>query len=262
MAAIRSRATVLVALAALVLGVGLLMWLGRSGSGSSAQAARAACEEIIFEGTRFTACRYRRAEDRLEMVLDSGDQPLRSFSALQRQLGPRASSLRFAMNAGMYDETGQPIGLYVEHGRERHAINRRDGPGNFHLMPNGVFTVDNLGQVAVVRSDAYRSRPEIAFATQSGPMLVIDGALHPRISENGDSLNIRNGVGVSASDTAWFAISDEPVSFGRFARFFRDRLGCPNALFLDGNVSSLWDRPAERQDPNQSLGPMVLVFDN
>ena len=62
-------------------------------------------------------------------------------------------------------------------------------------------------------------------------------------------------------DIAWFAISDEPVSFGRFARLFRDALGCRNALFLDGAVSSLWDRPAGRRDTYSRLGPLVAVFD-
>jgi uncharacterized protein YigE (DUF2233 family) len=261
MAAIRSRRFLLAAVLAALLAGGAAFWLLRpKPAGKSEQPGASACVSVQFEGSHFTACRYRRGEDRLELILnDDAGRPLRSFPNLERQLGPRAAGLRFAMNAGMFDETGQPIGLYVEDGREVHAINRREGPGNFHLMPNGVFTVDALGQVAVVRSDAYKPA-DIAYATQSGPMLVIDGALHPRISDNGESVNIRNGVGVSAPDTAWFAISDEPVSFGRFARMFRDRLGCANALFLDGTVSSLWDRPAGRQDPNPALGPLVAVF--
>ena len=102
------------------------------------------------------------------------------------------------------------------------------------------------------------SRPR--WATQSGPMLVIDGALHPAFAPNGDSLHVRNGVGVDGAGIAWFAISDEPVSFGRFARLFRDSLGCRNALFLDGAVSSLWDRPAGRRDSYSRLGPLVAVF--
>jgi len=219
-----------------------------------------ACERIEFEGSRFTACRYRRGEDEIAFFLDPGGTPLRSLAALEQHLGPRAGQLRFAMNGGMYDRAGRPIGLYVEQGRERRALNTRNASGNFHLKPNGVFSVDADGQVAVTTSERYRPFRPIRWATQSGPMLVIDGALHPRISDNGASLNIRNGVGVSAPDTAWFAISEEPVSFGRFARLFRDRLGCPNALFLDGSVSSLWDRPAARQDANPALGPIIAVF--
>jgi len=262
MAAIRSRRLVWAA----AVGAVLLLaawWLWPSGTarpGGQAERPQGACEQIVFEGSRFTACRYRPGDDRIEFILDPGGTPLRSFVALQTHLGGRTERLRFAMNAGMYNEAGQPIGLYVENGRERQKANLRDGPGNFHLKPNGVFTVDELGRVAIVQSERYRPRPAIRWATQSGPLLVIDGALHPRISDNGESLNIRNGVGVAAPDIAWFAISDDPVSFGRFARFFRDRLGCADALFLDGTVSSLWDQPAGRMDGYPLLGPLVAVF--
>lgn len=69
----------------------------------------------------------------------------------------------------------------------------------------------------------------------------------------------RNGVGVSDPHTAWFAISEGGVSFGTFARLFRGALGCPNALFLDGSVSSLWHPAAGRQDEVAPLGPMIVV---
>jgi uncharacterized protein YigE (DUF2233 family) len=165
------------------------------------------------------------------------------------------------MNAGMYDEEGGPIGLYVEQGEQRRRINLRDGPGNFHLKPNGVLAADEEGRLSIVESERYaRRRPAALWATQSGPMLVIDGAIHPRFSADGESQLIRNGVGVFDEHTAWFAISDEPVSFGRFARLFRDALRCRNALFFDGTVSSLWDPGAGRRDANAELGPMVAVF--
>lgn len=165
------------------------------------------------------------------------------------------------MNAGMYDQEGRPIGLYVEQGRRQRRINLRDGPGNFHMKPNGVFAVDEAGRVAVVASDLFARRaPRVMWATQSGPMLVVGGRLHPAIRPDGESRMVRNGVGVADERTAFFVISDEPVSFGRLARFFRDALHCPNALFLDGAVSSLWDPAAGRRDSYDSLGPMVMVF--
>jgi uncharacterized protein YigE (DUF2233 family) len=225
------------------------------------QVVAAHCEQRSFEGSAFTACRYDARTHDLELVLDRDGSPLRSLAALDAHLGGRGGQLLFAMNAGMYDERGMPIGLYVENGRRRHAINLRDGPGNFHLKPNGVFGVDRAGRVVITRSEDWRRRHASArWATQSGPLLVIDGALHPRITANGESLNIRNGVGVADTRTAWFAISDDPVSFGRLARFFRDALGCRDALYLDGTVSSLWDPKAGRQDAYDSLGPIVAVF--
>lgn len=234
---------------------------GNQGTTVPGALAAGACEARSFEGTAFTICRYDRRRDEIALVLDGPSGPLRSFAALDRQLGPRAQRLRFAMNGGMYDEVGYPIGLYVEDGRGRHALNRERGPGNFHLLPNGVFTVAADGRVAVRTATAYDPASNPRWATQSGPMLVIDGRLHPQIQDNGPSLHIRNGVGVDSENTAWFVISGDAVSFGRMARFFRDQLHCPNALYLDGSVSSLWDRPAGRRDTNSRLGPLVAVFE-
>jgi len=165
------------------------------------------------------------------------------------------------MNAGMFDEAGAPIGLYVEQGKERKRLNLNAGPGNFHLMPNGVFALDGSGRVSVTPSASFRKRVKAPlWATQSGPMLVIDGKLHPRFEPDGESRLLRNGVGVSGENRAWFVISEEGVSFGRMARFFRDALHCSNALFLDGSVSALWDPGAGRKDLGRSLGPLVLVL--
>ena len=216
------------------------------------------CEARRFEGTSFTICRYDARRHALELAVDRGGAPLRSFDALGQALGARRDRLLFAMNAGMYDDQGMPVGLYVEAGRRRHPVNLNRGPGNFHMKPNGVFAAAADGRVAIVRSeDALPFTPR--WATQSGPMLVIGGRLHPGFQPNGASLHVRNGVGVDTPSTAWFAISEEPVSFGRFARLFRDALHCPNALFFDGTVSSLWDPAAGRRDDAYPLGPMVAV---
>ena len=163
------------------------------------------------------------------------------------------------MNAGMYDEEGRPIGLAIVEGRQKRAINRRKGGGNFHLMPNGVFQVHNDGRAEVLTSDRWQAFPDIRLASQSGPMLVIDGRLHPAFDHDGTSRHIRNGVGV-AGGKALFVISQDPVSLGKFARFFRDGLKMPNALFFDGAVSALWDPANGRRDLTKPLGPMVVVY--
>jgi uncharacterized protein YigE (DUF2233 family) len=218
------------------------------------------CRPQRFEGALFTICPYDPARHRLALYLDGPAGNLRSLSALEAQLGPDADRLLFAINGGMYDEEGDPIGLYVADGRRRHALNRNRGPGNFHLLPNGVFQVDAAGRPSIVSSAAFDADEAPRWATQSGPMLVIDGALHPSVQPNGDSLHVRNGVGVTPGGIAWFAISEEPVSFGRLARLLRDGLGCRDALYLDGSVSSLWDRGAGRQDGYSNLGPLIAVF--
>jgi uncharacterized protein YigE (DUF2233 family) len=253
MAAIRSSLGLLAA--ALILGG------CQARSAEPAHAARA-CSERVFEGTRFTACRYDARRDEIRILDADARGTLRSFDNLDQALGRDSKRLLFAMNAGMFDPAGFPVGLSIAQGVERHKINRASGGAdNFSMQPNGIFAADAAGHVVIVTSKDW---PPAGFharwATQSGPMLVIAGKLHPRIQPNGVSLNIRNGVGVADRDTAWFVISEEPVSFGRLARFLRDGLGCRNALYFDGAVSSLWDPAAGREDSRFELGPLVAIL--
>jgi len=220
---------------------------------------RSACEERAFEGSSFTVCSARGEVVEVRSADKSG-QPYRSFAALESALGGKARRVSFAMNAGMFDEQGRAIGLLVEDGKQLHAINRRKGGGNFHLLPNGVFLIRNNGKAEVVASDAYSSSVNVRFATQSGPMLVIDGKLHPKFDADGQSRYIRNGVGIAPDGAPLFVISNSEVSFGKLARFFRDGLKARNALYFDGSVSSLWDPANGRQDAFVPLGPMVVVL--
>ena len=98
-----------------------------------------------------------------------------------------------------------------------------------------------------------------SYASQSGPMLVTEGAIHPRFSETGTSLQRRNGVGSPDPNTLVFAISESRVNFHSFARLFRDHLKCPNALFLDGSISSLHAAELGRSDGFAPLGPIVAL---
>ncbi|HUP66862.1 MAG TPA: phosphodiester glycosidase family protein [Sphingomicrobium sp.] len=170
-----------------------------------------------------------------------------------------AGHVAFGMNAGMFGEDGRPIGLAVVNGKQVHKINLRDGGGNFHLQPNGVFLVSADGRPAIYASRELPKSVRHRLATQSGPMLVIHGKLHPKFDDDGSSRLIRNGVGVRHGK-ALFVISDGPVSFGKFARFFRDSLKTPDALFLDGSVSSLWDPANGRQDAHSDLGPIIIAL--
>lgn len=213
--------------------------------------AASACTDELFEQAVFTVC----DPDGGRIEVRSG---YRRFAELERSLGP--NRVTFAMNAGMFDTAGAPIGLMIEDGKPIHAINRNKGGGNFHLMPNGVFLVRRNGTSEVVTSDAYRPSADIAFATQSGPMLLVDGRLHPEFDPDGESRNIRNGVGIAPSGKPLFVISEDPVSFGKMARFLRDRHGVRDALYFDGAVSSLWDPANHRMDSAHELGPMVVVL--
>jgi uncharacterized protein YigE (DUF2233 family) len=240
----------------------LLLFLVACRSEPSAEAKPApvsACQQQIFEGSPFTVCDYGRG--RIELIAAAkGEAPIRRLADLEVMLGERAARVAFAMNAGMYDEGGRPIGLAIVEGRQVHAINRRKGGGNFHLMPNGVFQVRRDGRAEILTSDRWQPSSTIRLATQSGPMLVIDGKLHPAFERDGSSRYIRNGVGIAPDGRPRFVISGEPVSLGKFARFFRDSLKCSNALFFDGAVSALWDPANHRRDLTKPLGPIIVAF--
>jgi uncharacterized protein YigE (DUF2233 family) len=237
----------------------LLLAACSEGDATPSEAVPPPCSARMFEESRFTIC--DPGKGRLELVAAARGEPaVRSLSDLEMRLGPRAANVAFAMNAGMYDEDGRPIGLAIVEGRQKHAINRRKGGGNFHLMPNGVFQVHRDGRAEVVRSDRWKPSPTIRLASQSGPMLVIDGKLHPAFDRDGSSRYTRNGVGIGPQGQALFVISDGPVSLGKFARFFRDGLKARNALFFDGAVSALWDPANGRRDMTRPLGPMVVGF--
>ncbi|TIX50764.1 hypothetical protein E5222_07555 [Alteraurantiacibacter aquimixticola] len=192
---------------------------------------------------------------------DANGNPLRSFATYAAARPSGAPPVAFAMNGGMYGEDGHAIGYYVENRQRLKSLNRREGPGNFHMLPNGVFFGEASTDWDVWDTERFANdigdRPQ--FATQSGPMLVIAGELHPQFAPDGDSLRIRNGVGIDPAGRAHFVISEAPVSFGRFARYFRDVAGTPNALFLDGSVSQLWDPARGRMDSGAALGPMIIV---
>lgn len=222
----------------------------------SAASPAASCRPQTHEGQAYTVCTVDLRRARVKLFWRGPDGL--PYGSLSRLAGQQGGKLAFAMNAGMYDNGLGPVGLYVEDGRELKAANTANGPGNFHMKPNGVFYVAG-DRAGVLETGRYlKAHPKAEFATQSGPMLVINNRIHPKISEDGPSQKIRNGVGVRPDGhMAVFAISEAPVSFGAFARLFRDDLGCPNALFLDGSVSSLYAPSLGRQDLSRPLGPLV-----
>jgi len=168
------------------------------------------------------------------------------------------------MNAGMYHEDRRPVGHYVEDGQELQRVITNAGPGNFGLLPNGVLCLRD-GRADVFETRAFvEAAPACRSATQSGPMLVIDGALHPRFLKDSTSRYIRNGVGTTADgQQAVFAISDNRVTFHEFGSLFRDYLKLPNALYFDGNISRLRAPELGRNDGGFSkLGPIIGVVKN
>jgi uncharacterized protein YigE (DUF2233 family) len=224
--------------------------------------ANASCAPQTVDGADYTVCRFNPAISNVETYsLDEQGKPFGNFTALREGLLKEGKKLIFATNAGMFGEDLKPIGLFINQGKVQRRVNRRNGAGNFHLKPNGVFYLKN-GRPFVSDTDSYlRSGVKPDFATQSGPMLVINGEIHPKFSSDGPSQKIRNGVGVGNDGYIYFVKSESTVNFHTFAALFRDTLACKNALFFDGSVSSLYSTELGRNDGFIPLGPMVGIYE-
>ena len=226
------------------------------------------CRSESFEGTGYTVCSFDLARTDLRIFWkDASGAPYRTFSALAKGLGS-GGTLAFAMNGGMYEEDFSPVGLLVIDGKELGPANTVTLPAstrpvpNFYKKPNGIFWFGE-GEAGVTATEAYLADPpDAGFATQSGPMLVVDGAIHPAFIPGSTDRTIRNGVGVSSATEVHFVLSEDNVNFDDFARFFRDRLGCRNALFLDGgSAPGIYDPALGRNDPpgHGGYGPIIGV---
>jgi uncharacterized protein YigE (DUF2233 family) len=238
----------------------LLLSLDALSPGSAFAQSPAPCAATRFEGASYTVCTFdvRRDDIRIHWKGPDG-KPYASFDRLADALAAQGRRLLFAMNGGMFETDLSPVGLLVENGKQKHRPDTREGDSNFHMKPNGVFYVAD-GVAGIAETGRFLSSGPLArYATQSGPMLVIDGRVHPKIHATGTSAKIRNGVGVRNGAEVVFAISNEPVTFYAFAELFREGLNCPNALFLDGTVSSLYAPDLNRDDSLSTLGPIISV---
>lgn len=216
------------------------------------------CQDASFEGTAYTVCDVPAGADlRLWLTAPDG-RPVGSFERLRDMAAAEGRDVVFAMNAGMYHSDRRPVGLHIEDGATLAPAVTAGGGGNFGLLPNGIFCIKDEGFAVVETKTFLASPPACLHATQSGPMLVIGGELHPRFLVESDSLHVRNGVGVSPDGkTARFAISASPVNFHTFGRFFRDELGTPDALYLDGSISRIYAPELGRNEGGRPLGPII-----
>ena len=219
--------------------------------------------EARIAGKRVTVCTVDARTEQMELFLrDDSGQALKSFAAVEGYLTNRGQTLVFGMNAGMFQRDFSPVGLCVTGGRELAPLNTNSGYGNFFMKPNGVFLMTDTGSRVIETSEYPKLKSRVALATQSGPLLVHSGRIHPVFNTNSTSRVIRNGVGVSSAGKVVFGISEEPVNLHEFAMLFRDVLRCPNALYLDGVISSLHAPALKRSDKKTELGPIIGVVES
>ena len=160
----------------------------------------------------------------------------KNIKNLKDDLNLKNEKLIFAMNGGMYEKNNIPKGLYIEYFKHYRKIDTLKGNGNFYLQPNGIFYLTRNNEAQIVETKKFKNNLAIKFATQSGPMLLLNGTINPIFQKKSKNLNIRNGVGILNDGTLVFVMSKKEINFYDFALMFK-KMNCQNALFLDGSVS-------------------------
>jgi uncharacterized protein YigE (DUF2233 family) len=185
-----------------------------------------------------------------------------NFASLRTELETKQQKLIFAMNGGMYLKDRSPQGLFIENGVTKKKINPvQNAYGNFYMQPNGIFYLTQNKHAVVCASSEFTPSKIIAYATQSGPMLLINGAIHPKFMKGSQNLHIRNGVGILPDGDVLFAISKELINFYDFATFFKNK-GCKNALYLDGFVSRAYIPEQNWEQLDGAFGVIIGVTKN
>lgn len=226
------------------------------------QAAQGAeCREITYLGTPYTLCTadLRRDDLRLYWKDPKTGQKLVSLGALRQHLARNGHRLEFATNAGIYAPGNIPLGLHVEEGKTLVPLNNARSGGNFALKPNGVFYVRE-GRGAIVETSQFgRMKGKVQLATQSGPLLLRNGHMHPAFRRGSVNLRFRSGVGILSASRVVFALSNAPVNFYDFTLLFRDRLRCSSALYLDGSISRMYCRNSREPDTGGDFAGMLAI---
>ena len=188
-----------------------------------------------------------------------------NIGELNKDLESKGEKLLFATNGGMFDINLHPIGLFIENGKTIKQLNTitikpdKDGNiDNFNLQPNGVFYISDDNQAGICVTAKFSKHLNAKYATQSGPMLLINGEINPIFHPKSTNYKIRNGVGILPNNEIIFAISKNRVRFYDFAKYFKDK-DCTNALFLDAYVSKAYDPAQGIQQTGGELGVLIGV---
>ncbi len=229
----------------------------------------AGAQKIAFKGIEYHVfiadLRTENIDLHLRNFSDTGQ--FYTLGALHKYLVSKGGEPLMLTNAGMFMTNYAPLGFFCgDDGKSKVRLNTKQPAttGNFYIQPNGVFYIDAYG-VPHIDSTAEFARLLTTGklvtrkATQSGPMLVINGCINNSFTDGSKNVNIRSGVGVIDSKQVVFAISVQPCNFYEFALLFRDNFQCSNALFLDGAISQMYLKDINTGFQNGRFGPMISV---
>lgn len=221
----------------------------------------------LSDGLKFDVYRVDLKQSDIKLYRQAADgTALQSIEAVKKHLKKEGKSLFFATNGGMYRPDYTPEGLYVENGETQYLLNmeaqgRLDFMNFYNIAPNGVFYITEGNKAGIVPRGEYLElarKKKIKYATQSGPMLVIDGKHNSHFKASSKSKFVRTGVGITKEGKLMFAISHKPVTFYDFHRIF-DYYGCKNALYLDGAISEMYLPRLKRTETKRKFASIIAV---
>jgi len=208
-----------------------------------------------YEGSGYIVVRIDPAKHHIKTVYKNSDgEVIGDFKRLYQAYG---NQVVFACNAGMFMTDLRPLGLYVQDGHMITPLNTRSASTNFYIKPNGVFYVLYNGLAGICKTEDYRSS-DVKYATQSGPLLTIDGVINSKFNEQSESYRTRNGVGIDTNGKVVFILATLPMNFYEFASLFL-LFDCPNSLFLDGDISDFYCPEKGLNNKYGYMSPMIIV---
>ncbi len=196
--------------------------------------------------------------------LTKENTPYKNLNAIKKDLAKNHCTTLMLTNGGMYLEGNVPQGLFISENKEYRPIDTTSNKyGNFYMKPNGILYRDGSG-VNIITTDTfikkYKTNYNILYATQSGPMLVINGEINHQFYPQSKNLNLRSGVGVLLNGNIVFIISrSNNTNFHDFASIFKDIFGCKNALYLDGAISKMYLKNLRPNDLSGNFGAIISV---
>jgi len=162
----------------------------------------------------------------LARAQDGGDK-----SANVAQLALQNQGI-IAINGGFFDPFDNPLGLRIEKGQLLNSLRPISWWGVFYVLNNHRAYIDSQRDFTLA--------PNIDFAIQSGPRLIINGRIPPLK----DSFDARSALCINKPGNVIIAITQNaaptPTQFAQLLQrpTTKNGLGCYNALNLDGGSSS------------------------
>lgn len=142
------------------------------------------------------------------------------------------------VNAGYFDKAHRPMGLLRRDGKSLKTAPRGGG-----FLSNGCFTVAK-GVPDICEFGCHAANSDLAI--QSGPLLVMEGKVHPGVRKASLSQSCRTAIGIDWEDRVWLVVARSPLG-GLSLRdealmlarpLSRGGLNLRKALNLDGGSST------------------------